>query len=268
MGKVMAISNPQQYWEDRLGRSYDLNGVGYLNLGRSYNNWLYRVKRHVFDRTVRPYLPQSFFTALDIGSGTGFFIDRWQALKAEQIAGIDFTRIAIENLKRKFPSCQFYVADIGEALPRELESQQFDCVSVMDVLYHIVDDEKYELALRNIARLVKPGGLLVMSENLLSADVHRWSHMSNRAAPSVKGMLHLAGLTVVQERPLFTCLMNAPIDPSKKLANVWWRCFSKLISMSDYIGRMAGAVLYPIEIVCGDLLRHSGSTAFLVCRRK
>jgi hypothetical protein len=68
MGKVMTVFRPEQYWEDRLGRRDDLNGVGYLNRVRSCDNWPYRVKRVVFDRTVRPYLSQPFFAILDRGT--------------------------------------------------------------------------------------------------------------------------------------------------------------------------------------------------------
>ena len=43
----------REYWEDRLRAHYDLEGVGYLRLGRRYNRWMYRVRGGVFDRVVR-----------------------------------------------------------------------------------------------------------------------------------------------------------------------------------------------------------------------
>ena len=38
----------------------------------------------------------------------------------------------------------------------------------MDVLFHIVDDEGYARAIRNLAALLAPGGLLVLTENFLT----------------------------------------------------------------------------------------------------
>ena len=43
----------KRYWETRLREHYSLAGVGYLRLGRRYNEWMYRVRGHVFDRVVQ-----------------------------------------------------------------------------------------------------------------------------------------------------------------------------------------------------------------------
>ncbi len=42
----------KRYWETRLREHYSLAGVGYLRLGRRYNEWMYRVRGDVFDRVV------------------------------------------------------------------------------------------------------------------------------------------------------------------------------------------------------------------------
>ena len=38
----------------------------------------------------------------------------------------------------------------------------------MDVLFHIVDDDRYMRALSNLASLLNVGGVLLLSENLVS----------------------------------------------------------------------------------------------------
>ena len=40
--------DPRGYWEQRLSEHYTLGGVGYLGLGEGFNDWMYRVRRHVF----------------------------------------------------------------------------------------------------------------------------------------------------------------------------------------------------------------------------
>ena len=73
--------------------------------------------------------------------------------------GVDIAEVAIEKLSRMYPEYTFYRMDIGNRV-HELEKATFDVVSAMDVLFHIVDDNKYENALRNIYGLLRPGGTL------------------------------------------------------------------------------------------------------------
>ena len=69
--------NPKNYWETRLRKYFDLQGVGYLRLGNSFNNWAYKVRRHVFIRRMNTTgINFSKVDVLDVGSGTGFYIDR------------------------------------------------------------------------------------------------------------------------------------------------------------------------------------------------
>jgi hypothetical protein len=66
--------DPLEYWEDRHGKSSGLAGVGYLGL-KGYNEWMYRVRRHVFRRALRPYAARlRGARVLDVGSGTGFYL--------------------------------------------------------------------------------------------------------------------------------------------------------------------------------------------------
>ena len=48
----MSPFDNREYWETRLREHYSLAGVGYLRLGRRYNEWMYRVRGAVFDRVV------------------------------------------------------------------------------------------------------------------------------------------------------------------------------------------------------------------------
>jgi hypothetical protein len=74
----------REYWEDRLRRHYSLAGVGYLRLGRRFNEWMYRVRGAVFDRMLDDLAGKagrgarwSGANVLDVGSGTGFYVERW-----------------------------------------------------------------------------------------------------------------------------------------------------------------------------------------------
>ena len=91
------------------------------------------------------------FVVLDIGCGTGFFIDRWKS-GVKRIVGIDITQVAVEKLRRQYPYVELHQMDIGDGAVG-LSRNTFDAVSAFDVLYHIVDDAKYFAALGNIDSL-------------------------------------------------------------------------------------------------------------------
>src|SRR5688500_17290577 len=139
----------KRYWETRLREPYSLAGVGYLRLGRRYNEWMYRIRGDVFDQVVERIAKSEErrgWRVLDVGAGTGFYVDRWMRLGAE-VTGLDLTEVAVGELSRCFPAARFVQADIGGPLVQvPLEPGSFDAVSAFDVLFHIVDDAAYARA--------------------------------------------------------------------------------------------------------------------------
>src|SRR4051812_15466128 len=92
------------YWEDRLDRHPGREGVGHAGLGEGLNGWMYRVRRRVFLRELAPLmdaLPSR--RVLDVGSGTGFYLDRWRELGAAAIVASDLTEVAVRRLRSANP---------------------------------------------------------------------------------------------------------------------------------------------------------------------
>ncbi len=73
-----------------------------------------------------------------------------------QVTGLDVSRRALELIDR--PYRQLIEADLSKDLPES--APQYDCVLALDVIEHIDDDSR---ALHQLARLVKPPGLVVVS---------------------------------------------------------------------------------------------------------
>src|SRR5689334_17025711 len=83
----MSAFDPQAYWEQRLERSKGLEGVGYIGLGQAFNAWMYRVRRRTFLHVVSRHMPSRVGKAvLDVGSGTGEYLKRWQELSVTSIS--------------------------------------------------------------------------------------------------------------------------------------------------------------------------------------
>jgi SAM-dependent methyltransferase len=265
----------KRYWETRLREHYSLAGVGYLRLGRRYNEWMYRVRGDVFDRVVERIAQREErrgWRVLDVGAGTGFYVDRWLRMGAE-VTGLDLTEVAVRELSRCFPAVNFVQADIGGPFgvgslgERLLPPGSFDAVSAFDVLFHIVDDAAYARAFQNIAALLRAGGWFLWSDNFLRHPTERVAHQVSRSLEESRQCVEAAGFDVVERVPMFV-LMNYPADTTSKLARWAWTAMVAPAALAEPIGWAVGALLYPVEKALLKRTKESPSTELMVCRKR
>jgi 2-polyprenyl-3-methyl-5-hydroxy-6-metoxy-1,4-benzoquinol methylase len=252
-----------RYWEQRLTEHYSLNGVGTIGLGESYLRWMYRVRRVVFERTVTEFL-RADLRVLDVGSGTGFYVDSWRRLGVMNLVGSDLTQQAVRRLSERYPAVRFVRWQAGSGEP-PFTTGCFDAISAMDVLFHIVDDEKYRKAVRDLALLLAPGGVLVLSENFLHTGEIRAEHQVSRPLHSVAAAIEDAGMSVVKRRPMFV-LMNEPVDGRSRLWRPWWSLVRTAGAGDTKCAGVLGAALYPLELGLVRLFRDGPSTEIAICR--
>jgi SAM-dependent methyltransferase len=259
-------SDTRAYWERRLTESDGLAGVGWIGLGESFNRWMYAVRRRVFRRAVREAAGSRLagLDVLDVGSGTGFYLDAWQELGARSVTGSDLTEVAVERLRRKRPGQEVVRLDLAGDVD-ELAGRRFGAVSAMDVLFHIVDDDAYARAIGNLARLTLPGGIVILSENLVSGPRSGVGHHVSRPEGQVEALLRDAGLEPAFSRPMF-CLMNTPVDSRSRALRLWWEALSRAASLHEAAGWALGAIVYPAELAAVRALRRGPSTKILVRR--
>ncbi|WP_412070323.1 class I SAM-dependent DNA methyltransferase [Rubrivirga sp. IMCC43871] len=266
-GPAIDGSESRALWEERLQGTVDESSVGCAGFGRQYNRWLYRLRAHVFRRTVKALgLEVDRCRVLDVGSGTGFYLDQWSRLGARHLEGLDFTEAAVGHLRSRFPDLRFHRADISEWAGDGGEGP-FDIVSAFDVLFHIVDDAKYQAALDGIARLLRPGGTLLFSDNFAHHERPKSSpYHYSRTLTEIQRRVEAAGLELHSRRPMFV-LMNAPDDSTSPLLRGWWRLLTAFAQRGERAGWLAGAALYPIDRALTYLLHEGPTTELAVCRR-
>lgn len=261
----MEAFDPRSYWEARLAETYALDGVGWAGMGNAFNTWMYRVRRRVFLRQARAELAApAGADVLDIGSGTGFYVDRWHELGVRSVTGADITDTAVNALQERHPGDTFVRMDVGDESVG-LDGQ-FDAVSCMDVLFHIVDDERFDRALRNVAGLVRPGGHFLFSDNFLHGREIRMQHQVSRSLEDITRGLEAAGLEIVRRVPMFV-LLNTPVDTRRRIGRWWWSALSAVVARGNTVGRIVGALLYPVELALLKLVREGPSTELMICRR-
>lgn len=258
--------DPKAYWEHRLQESLDLKGTGYQQLGRAYNWWMYRLRRGMFLSTLRRIQAEPRnCRVLDVGAGVGFYVGLWESVGVERLMGIDIADVAVRYLRERYPKYEFARLDISAQLPSKME-RQFDLISVFDVLFHIVDDRKFERAVANLSNLLAPGGLLLLSDNFLHDRKESLSHQSSRSLQDYETALDGVGLAVLRRRPMFF-LMNAPVDTTSRVYSSIWKLAARVVSLHEAIGAVAGMLLYPLDWILVRTMRESPTTEIMVCQK-
>ncbi len=259
----MGRFDPEAYWDERLRTSTGLTGVGYLGLGEPFNRWMYRVRRKVFHRVARTHLPTTGgLHVLDIGSGTGQYLEAWRDLGAARIVGSDITATAVERLSRAMPDVQVLRMDVSDraALP----DARFDAITCMDVLFHVVDDAKLEQALANLRLLLKPGGVLFLSDIFVHGRDHKQEHFTTRSLATYTAALERNGLRVVRRHPVFH-LLNRPLDSDSPLLHRWWGLVMRVCKWHPALGGALAAAVYPLELLLVRMRREGVSAEIMVC---
>jgi SAM-dependent methyltransferase len=170
---------PEQAWSARYAQVMGDSGLDDMaTIQRGANPRLVRyhynaVENGLLEHVLRHPLPDAP-SVLDIGVGAGHWVDFYRAaFGAGDVVGVDISAPVVEALQGRYAGTAgvtILEADItaqGAAFDR-----RFDVVNAVDVLFHVVDEERWLRALATIARHLSPNGRLVVTEcvGLVSHD--------------------------------------------------------------------------------------------------
>jgi ubiquinone/menaquinone biosynthesis C-methylase UbiE len=144
-------------------------------------------------------------TVLEVGAGTGNFLQLFQGSAAELVA-VDVTKGMLLEARRQFPGMRVVVAD-GARLP--MSPRSVDLVATAQALHHIWEPLP---VLKEMRRVVKPEGRIlvvdqiaperyeeVMAMNTLEL-IRDPSHAAARPASVLRMLVRAAGLDSIDER--------------------------------------------------------------------
>ena len=261
--------NPDNYWEDRLHKIGGLEGVGFKKLGQSFNKWAYKVRKHVFLKQVQK-LDTDFknYKVLDIGSGTGFYVQAWRELQVKNITGVDITPTSVENLKITFSENQFFQCDIGDVnFNASNQFSEYDLISAMDVLFHIVDDKRFEQSIKNIASITKKDGYFIYSDNFINHETVRGESQVSRSKKYLMDVFTKNEFEVVTFKP-FMYWTNAPVDSKNILLKAHWYILENYLYVLPFMGNITGPLMYPFELFFVNNFKDSPTTEFVIFKKK
>jgi ubiquinone/menaquinone biosynthesis C-methylase UbiE len=256
--------DPQQYWNDRLTGRFDLVGVGDISQTVNYNKWSYKVTAYVLTKIFAGCLEKrSNKSVLDIGSGTGFIIDLWSKMTTS-ITGVDIAEIAIEKLTRKYPAVVFKQCNAGaEELP--FATGSFGCCSAASVLYHIVDDEQLFNALKEINRVLEPGGYFIFSDNFIHSKSLHVTHQKCRTLEDYEKLVKRAGFEIESRQSNYV-LFNDPVDSQNRFVKKLWAINTGYSRKYKWFDKIIWPLLYPIELLLTNIVKESPAQEVMVCR--
>lgn len=119
-------------------------------------HWWFVQRRNLFARLLDPDLRPGNARFLDVGTSTGTNLRLLTGLGFSNVVGVELNPDAAEFARQK-TGVEVVVAD-STALP--FENNEFDCVFATDVIEHIENDEA---ALKELARVLRPGGKLIIT---------------------------------------------------------------------------------------------------------
>jgi 2-polyprenyl-3-methyl-5-hydroxy-6-metoxy-1,4-benzoquinol methylase len=249
--------DPLCYWEQRLQAHPDITGVGYLGRSPKFVEYQYRSRMYQVELILR-YCGLSDLAGravLDIGSGTGIWLNFWHQHDASCVAGLDFAQPSVDRLRTQFPNDLIVQSDVS-VVPLQLpDTMRFDVISAFDVLLHIVDPESFRHAIANLAYHCVPGGWLIISDPILHGmgyiPTRSYAvHNKVRSVAEYRDVLAEHGFIIDSIQPA-TVLLNNPLESPNRLIfmvhEAFWKT-TKLWGRSNILmNHLVGPIVFKLD---------------------
>ena len=262
------VYDAEGYWAERY-RAIDITKSGHIDLPVPYNRWLYRRKKE----RLRADLDRAGFTPagasiLECGAGTGVYVEMWRDLGCSRLMGLDISANAVASLVERFPEYEFHKRDMHEPALETLVGEGYDLVTTFDMLYHLVDDDRFEAALASFHKVLRPGGLFATHDLFLHHGAMGRGYIKWRSLREYETALAKHGFEIVSRTPTFFFTVQAfdskPAWVARFVQRYWAYPIRTLISRFPNIMGFFG---YWSDRAMGTIYSEGPSFEVLVCRR-
>jgi SAM-dependent methyltransferase len=126
-----------------------------------------QILKHLRNNEI--YVNQS--NVLDIGSGSGHWIDFYKTLEAGNVTGMDVSHSSFKHLKQKYSEDTNVAIHRGKALEVICNlNGDYDLVNAVGVMFHIVDDSEWQDTISSVANKLKNNGLFIIGGHFGFSD--------------------------------------------------------------------------------------------------
>lgn len=117
---------------------------------------------------------------LDYGCGYGRTLAELQQHGYKNLIGLDFSEKMLERARREISDIEFILKNTDEI---KFKDNHFDAVILMFVFATVYTDQDQDNIINDIKRLLKPGGIIFISDALLKNDernINRYNHFKDK----------------------------------------------------------------------------------------
>lgn len=221
----------QAYWNNRLNSKFDIEGVGYIGLGKIYNHYLYKNRLDMLDYIFKNiFKNDKELSVLELGPGIGIFTEYFKSVGIKNYEAIDIAEKSVDELSRKYSKYKFINGDISKL---DYYNKKYDLVFAADVLLHITIEENYKDTMLNISKSLKEHGICILLDPISVLNTKSESaHVVIRDKNYIEDILKDNDLELVQMIPV-AFFMNYPFD--KKLLGNNEETVLNLFKLISYI---------------------------------
>jgi SAM-dependent methyltransferase len=140
-------------FDDEILRHYDRDSDEELRLTRGTGRLELLRTREI----VRRHLPEGTLRIIDVGGGAGVHA-AWLAEDGHEVHLVDPVPRHVERVRRLAPRRGRVTAELGDARGLRAAESAYDAALLLGPLYHLTERDQRVGALREAARVVRPGG--------------------------------------------------------------------------------------------------------------
>jgi len=282
----MKTFEPKRYWTTLVvgADPEDVDEVGHPDMGREFNLRGYSLRMRALIRALRSadcFPPMRLFEA---AFGVGFYLRLWQTLGSKRVVGIELSAIACEHARRRFPEFDLRTGDL--ALLNQWPDwsrliSSFDVVTAIDLLYHITDPQAALQAVENLAQLVSPHGILLLTDKFpsMSQPFQESSLVVRRPLSWYAASFERLGLALERTIPVFWCMdppvFNMSARFSAAAAYTLWgfmragiKPWARNSRAQNLLGRLLGQLGYALDSAVVPRLTSAPNLTIATYRRQ
>lgn len=189
------LKNPTEFWNKRHIHVNEWASGGDRGLSANLNKIFYYHRLGLLLGLLNDHVDHDELRILDAGCGKGWLTDKLTEV-GHKVIGVDSSQAAIDICKENRKGA--FEVDLLSKFSSPL---LFDVVLSMDVLFHVIDDDEWEVSLENIASLVSSNGVLIIAEDAREKTYALGDYIIHRSMQDYLSVLSPLGYKLVEKCP-------------------------------------------------------------------
>lgn len=192
------LVDDKKYWKKRHSNIGDLRASGVKSASLKSSKYIYKILEEQYSSILDELTDITSIkpSIIDAGFGDGYFLNFFQKkYPKSEIYGVDIS----EDAKEKVSFKNKENLRVGDLTNFNID-MKFDIVHCFDVLYHILDDEDYSIAIQNLCNT--SSNYLILHERFLArTPLYSSSHVRFRERDYTTQLLNRNGFFLYRKKP-------------------------------------------------------------------